>query len=236
MIKAIVVGFLLVAASIVSAADIPKEIITTAVANVFHVYTESKGSGSGFYIGDDKFITACHVLDGNKVATLVDKDKKHILTADVLSCNDENDIAILSIKDDPYNSNAFANKPPKLIGQYPELGQTIYGSGYALGFQLLHVDGHWQDLIYNTPVGKIAIISVPVIYGDSGSPVFPYIDGELVYIGIRLQLMTWPIDQDSGNVEHEGEDAPPVDYGFVSQISIIGLSETILEELELLEK
>jgi S1-C subfamily serine protease len=228
--KKLLMALLLMFSSVSIAADLPTILIEAGTANIYKVSMESGASGTAFYVGDDRLVTACHVVISSPNVILINADAEHVLTATIESCNRINDIAILKLNDHPANSKAFSAPPLVISLDDPKHGQTVYGAGYPIIFRLTFVDGHWQDMYSSLPNGEfIAMTTAPAIFGDSGSPLLAIIDDELVVVGIRLGIFTWPI------AGEPGESKATTDLGFVSGLSYVGISESIQNELDRLE-
>ncbi len=67
----------------------------TVAASVFQVITDS-GTGTAFYIGDDEFITAAHVVTGVGDGELALRNDTEELTARIVGADFKTDIAVLS--------------------------------------------------------------------------------------------------------------------------------------------
>ena len=64
-------------------------------ASVFQVITE-RGTGTAFYVGDDQFVTAAHVVAGVGTGQLRLRNAAKDLTAQIVGADFETDIAVLS--------------------------------------------------------------------------------------------------------------------------------------------
>ena len=64
-------------------------------ASVFQVVTD-RGTGTAFYIGDDEFVTAAHVVEGVGTGEMNLRNDAHDLTARIVGADFESDIAVLS--------------------------------------------------------------------------------------------------------------------------------------------
>jgi len=153
-----------------------------------------------------------------------------VFTATVKSCNAEKDIAILELDDHPSLAKAFSAPPLVFSTADPEIGQTVYGAGYPMILGLTFVDGHWQNMFANPQKeGTITMVTAPAVFGDSGSPLMAIIDGEVVVVGVRLGIFSWPV---SGVMNRFG----PTDMGFVSYMSYAAIVEDVQSELDLLDE
>lgn len=171
--------------SVVSANDIPKPIVDYAETNVWQVMDEDRGgSGSGFWLNETTFMTACHVVNGSELVYVTDVNLQYIVYLDVTACDEELDLALLKYT---YPEPIEFNIKQTVIGDYPNRGKAVYSPGYPLGGTMLITYGHWQGGMHPLDPSFDSFVTLPTTFGDSGSPVLALIDGVVNIVGIRVR-------------------------------------------------
>ena len=183
--------------------DIPPDVTHWAQNNVMSVFTLHQGFGSGFWVDNETFVTACHVVGSEEYVKTGDapndwevqwvvQDEVLVATWDlsisldlaVKSCNQTTDIAILKRQWYPSDSDYTA-----LTAVYahpnPEQGSTVYGAGFGLMEKLYISVGHWQHKALYPDHDRNYMITAPTVPGDSGSPALDYKNGVVRVVGIR---------------------------------------------------
>ena len=135
----------------------------------FGLLLSQTSTGTGFFITADGMIVTCaHVIENAKKITVKVGDKDY--TAQVLSKNTDNDLAIIKINyRTPYHFNIAEFKNV-------ELGDKVYVLGFPLS-ELLGSDIRLTDGIISAKSGintdqRYFQISAPVQPGNSGGPIF----------------------------------------------------------------
>ena len=179
---------------------VPDPVVQWAEENVYKVLPDMGGSGSGFWVDEETFMTACHVVsymyyqweqgkEGSpwrkkevfvidEMATVKSHDELENYAMMVISCDRETDLAILK----PIaKKNLGAGG---VVNGVPERGTAVWGPGYPLGMGLTITTGHWQshDQKYDY------LITTPTIFGDSGSPAVILEDGVVKIVGMRVAI------------------------------------------------
>ena len=134
------------------------------MASTWRVET-AKWSGSAFHIGNGRFLTAHHVIDG--VPPFVDLRFGHRgMVAAVLDSDPSVDMALLEV----YDKSLVADVPvaPLRIPEQRDLGEPVYLVGYPGGGELTVSFGGvifniWNDEIQTTSASR---------GGNSGGPMF----------------------------------------------------------------
>lgn len=130
-----------------------------------------KGSqGTGFFINESGYILTCaHVLGNEKEATIWANDKRY--EADLISKDDENDLAILKIRNEDNNIYPLFFREKEKIS----LGESVYAMGYPLSSVLGDNIRLSNGLISSTKGIKDdpnqIQISAAIQPGNSGGPV-----------------------------------------------------------------
>ena len=204
--KYIIVALLFVSCAVL-ADDVPPSVVSWSHTNVWFVEPPT-GSGSGFWVDDETFFTACHVASttvkdygddgkGNEVwhEEFVIHEKINIETYDgsqqmemiVESCDVETDIAVLR--------SANGTKPRGVATTHiarsaPPQGTEVWGAGYGMGEYYI-ASGHWQSMSASKwTLGKY-VVTVPSVFGDSGSPLFTETNGVVTVVGMRQALRSY---------------------------------------------
>jgi len=166
--------------------DIPEQVVDWAQQNVWAVAVRG-GSGSGFWITDKTFVTACHVVyreyaeDG--ISALVQLDSTELIPMKIDTCNVDTDIATMSKLFD--DTEFFADPTEILYPQDLKQGKAVWGPGFPLGKEMVVTTGHLQNQVGQDPFW---IITAPTIFGDSGSPAVTIVNGRVAVIGIRVSI------------------------------------------------
>jgi len=169
--------------------DVPEAVVAWANSNVYQVLTNS-GSGSGFFLTEDTFITACHVVSWHEKANLVNQMSTDVIEMDVVSCNEKTDVAVLKPAEFAGNDVAPDLLPSCLLFD-PRDGTAVWGAGYPLGDTLMVTMGHIQK--YSKHNNDRRVITSATIMGDSGSPAIALINGEPCVAGLRLAIRIAPM-------------------------------------------
>lgn len=213
-------GILLLAAAIAGCASmqkddeynhVPAQVVEWAETNAMHVGTPG-GSGSGFWVDNETFITACHVVgaeylyygdpdgDGQKQsyeifevepeAQISNSDLSVVLNLAVKSCDRATDIAVLK-RQWLTSDSEFTALPSFYAHPNPKRGEAVYGAGYGLNERLHITFGHWQGesrYINEYRDRPAHIITAPTIFGDSGSAAVRLHNGRVEIVGIRQAI------------------------------------------------
>ena len=201
-----------------AATDIPEEVVAWANDNVWLVETP-QGTGSGFWIDDDYFVTACHNVRSSDEIGIYHYTDTTYIAMKKLTCNEANDIAILEAR--------WENPLPPGRGAavfHVRVGKTVYGAGYPLGGTMMFTLGHWigeeRVASWEDYPERVYLVTTPTINGDSGSPVIAMIDGEIVVAGLRRQIRL--------KAEYVGFAAVPIP---MTHITLVASPESIQQEL-----
>ena len=135
-------------------------------ASVFQVITD-RGSGTAFYIGDDEFVTAAHVVEGVGTGQLRLRNDTNDLTARIVGADFETDIAVLAAPGE--------GLAPLLFGSVSglDLGHTLGVVGYpvyetASASLVTGVLSRTED---HDTLGTLVQTDAAINPGNSGGPV-----------------------------------------------------------------
>lgn len=153
------------------------------------------GHGSGVSIGNGYVLTAAHVVQDSKTATLKTKDGRNMEAA-VLWSNKEYDIALLRFEGAQIDAAS-------LDCRVAQLGDTIISYGNPLNVEFASAYGRiaGEPRAFG-PWQSVFVTDITTVMGQSGGPVFDA-DGRL--IGITVGVMGAPM----------GFSHSLVGYGFV---------------------
>lgn len=148
-------------------------------------YDQCKATGSGVLISDNIIITNYHVIENSeKVEAIVNINGiPETFSARVLCTDKTNDLAIVCIKDEKFNSPG--NAPFQILPNTVDVGTSVFAMGFPfttfLGDEVKITDGIISSK--SGYEGDIVTyqISVPIQPGNSGGPLFDR-NGNLVGI------------------------------------------------------
>ena len=153
------------------------------------------GHGTGFYIGNNEFITAGHVAsmaqDG-KMSLVSERDRDNPTEAVVVWTDKTRDVALLRV--DP-TVHTVTLPAVKLSCEQPRefpVGTEVHSIGYPLGLGLIEV---WGDVSSPTHKDYGAVpqftANVSIAPGNSGGPLFDN-QGYIVGMADSLPLLPMP--------------------------------------------
>jgi len=159
--------------------------VPSVFASVFQVVADDGGTGTAFYIGDDEFLTAAHVVRGATVVGIVIDGRR--VDADVVGAEPASDVAILRASIDGLE--------PLRFGDADDLkpGQSLAVAGFprfvsddpAVTSGLLSKVLEDPDLGYGTYLQTDASVNP----GNSGGPMF---DACGAVVGMVVQKAVGP--------------------------------------------
>ena len=202
-------------ASIVQAHEVPTMVVETALNNTYRLgvtYSEDvtaedgtvtrerfRHMGTGVWINENVLLTNCHVSTLDRQAEIWATSQHHTqgIRMFLALCDEEADIAVL-MSEMP-NPKV---KPLTIAVRGIQFGDSVYSAGYGLDMALTMKAGIAGR--YEFGLGQSYIM--PIISGDSGSPVFNY-QGELVglmHTGIMHPRVRVPLaDKTFGTTNEE---------------------------------
>lgn len=138
---------------------------------------EWNGNGSGFFLNSKGYIaTNYHVVDGTTAlqANFIRNGKTESYPAKVVVTDPQNDLAIIKIDDQSFNSNRVL--PYGLMTRTKDTGSEVFAMGYpmadVMGSEVKFTDGKISS---KSGIGgdvRVYQISVPIQPGNSGGPLF----------------------------------------------------------------
>lgn len=146
-----------------------------------------ESSGSGVLLNKFGFIaTNNHVIKGAKTIRVVFQNDHLEYYAKIISQNEENDVAIIQIDDEDFNSQLV---PPKFANEI-KLGQDVFTLGYPISDKMSEnvkvVDGIISGTTGKEGNKNYFQTTLPVWYGNSGGPCFNK-KGEI--LGLATQIV-----------------------------------------------
>ena len=161
--------------------DIPRPVVEWVQANVVRVAVGFDGGGTGFFIGPDTLLTACHVVQGWQTIYIIKQDIRY--PAEVQACDTDSDLALLKLENDIPDSLLTV-----IAKENPETGVTVYGSGHPFGLPLNIVSGHFLGL---GPFSNSLYMNTGhIMPGDSGGPLLICDDyGQILVVGVRVSVL-----------------------------------------------
>ncbi len=157
------------------------------------------GSGSGFYIGDNRFLTNAHVVSNSARLVLRKIDNPQPLPARVKYIAHDCDLAMLELID----PTPFEDVEPMQIGGVPRLDTEVLAVGYPIGGERLSVTRGVVSRIDFVTYAHSAVdqhlaiqIDAAINPGNSGGPILQ--DGKA--IGVAFQGVPGALAQNVGYI------------------------------------
>jgi hypothetical protein len=174
--------------------DIPAEVVNYYIKSVYQIVLNQARGGTAFYIGNNQFVTNCHIKSGLKeevhTITLKNYDFSIELKGDSFICadNDQVDLAIVTYSGETPDSIVYV--PPQTIPPY--IGKTIYKGGWGGGDSLSLGKGNIQPASPHEPL--YLTVSTHTIQGDSGGPIVAFYGDKLFVVGVTTAVTTKEIE------------------------------------------
>lgn len=139
------------------------DVVDATTAAVWQVHA-GNSIGTAFYIGDDEWLTAAHVVEGVASVTLANEGKT--LEAEILGGDLSKDIAVLSASGAGITPLAFA------ADGAVKRGQDLWAVGYPLvvARQSSVTKGAFTRTTHDSELGDLIITDTAVNGGNSGGP------------------------------------------------------------------
>jgi S1-C subfamily serine protease len=147
--------------------------------------TNWKGNGTGFFIDAKGYITTnYHVIENASdiEIDLIQNGQTKSYKAKVISCDKQNDLAIIKIDDK--NFKPYSNLPYNFKTKISDIGSNVFVLGYPMALSVMGSEVKFTDGKISSKTGyqgdiTTYQISVPVQPGNSGGPLFDY-DGNII--------------------------------------------------------
>ncbi len=164
----------------------PPWVAKTMLSNVSTISETVTRSGrktyaTGVWVDPHTIVTNCHVSDAHVKLTWLDDgtkettykptfatsyDETKVFQMTTVYCNRKTDIAILKSWWPNHDINEV-----KLDWRTPRFGEALYSAGYGANMPLAPKYGYAGAVLYG-PHGREQRVTMPIMKGDSGSPVF----------------------------------------------------------------
>jgi S1-C subfamily serine protease len=145
--------------------------------------------GSGFFIGDKRFMTNAHVVTEAKIIRVKRPDRAKKYDARVVYIAHDSDLAIFTVDDPEF----FEGMLPLEFGELPKLKSTVTAVGYPMGGRKLSITSGVVSRIelhgyVHTGVDRHLAIQVDAAInpGNSGGPVIQ--DDKVVGVAFQTQF------------------------------------------------
>lgn len=156
-----------------------------------------RGSGTGFLIGKNRFLTNAHVVSDSRLIYIKKRNDPKPYKAKVVHIAHDCDLALLEVQ----NPAAFEEVPPLYLGDIPKLDTTVRAIGYPIGGDRMSITrGVVSRIEFNT-YSHSAIdshlsiqVDAAINPGNSGGPVVQ--DGKVV--GVAFQGYNGSVAQNTG--------------------------------------
>ncbi len=148
-------------------------------------YSYWAGNGTGFFISKDGYLaTNYHVIaDASEIEIeFIRNGQKQNYRAKVVQSDKQNDLAILKIDDNSFNS--FVNIPYNFKTALADVGSNVFALGYPMALNVMGAEIKFTDGKISSRTGFQDDISTyqmttPIQPGNSGGPLFDF-DGNLI--------------------------------------------------------
>ncbi|MEM7144458.1 MAG: trypsin-like peptidase domain-containing protein [Verrucomicrobiota bacterium] len=157
----------------------------------------SGGSGSGFLVGENKFLTNAHVVSDSRILYIKKVGDPKPYKARILHIAHDCDLAMLEVED----YSAFEGVKPLELGGIPQLNTTVIAVGYPVGGERISVTRGVVSRIDFRPYSHSAVdyhltiqVDAAINPGNSGGPV---LQDEKV-VGVAFQGYSGAVAQNVG--------------------------------------
>jgi S1-C subfamily serine protease len=158
---------------------------------------DSGGSGTGFLIGDNRFLTNAHVVSDSQLIYVKKKNDPKPYRANIIAIAHDCDLAMLELDD----FSAFENVTALEIGGLPQLDTVVKTIGYPIGGERISVTSGVVSRIdfnsyshSNADMHLTIQIDAAINPGNSGGPVLQ--EGKVV--GVAFQGYSGSVAQSTG--------------------------------------
>tara|TARA_R110002096_G_scaffold91625_14_gene207334 strand:- start:7700 stop:9388 length:1689 start_codon:yes stop_codon:yes gene_type:complete len=155
------------------------------------------GSGTGFLVGPNQFLTNAHVVSNSRLLYIKKVDDPTPYEAEILHIAHDCDLALLRVKDD----TAFRDVEPLRFGGIPQLNSTVIAVGYPIGGQRISVTRgvvsrvDFRSYAHSGVDYHLAVqVDAAINPGNSGGPVIQ--EGNVV--GVAFQGYSGSVAQNTG--------------------------------------
>ncbi|MFT5465835.1 MAG: S1-C subfamily serine protease [Verrucomicrobiales bacterium] len=155
------------------------------------------GSGTGFLVGPNMFLTNAHVVSNSRLLFVKKVDDPKPYEAEIVHIAHDCDLALLRLKD----SSAFEDVKPLQIGNVPPLNSTVIAVGYPIGGQRISVTRgvvsriDFRAYAHSDVDWHLAVqVDAAINPGNSGGPVIQ--NGKVV--GVAFQGYSGNVAQNTG--------------------------------------
>ncbi len=158
---------------------------------------DSRGSGTGFLIGKNRFMTNAHVVSDSQLVYIKKVGDAKPYRARIVAIAHDCDLAMLELED----PSAFENVTPLEFGTLPQLDTTVKTIGYPIGGERISVTSgvvsRIDFLTYSHSAADLHLtvqVDAAINPGNSGGPVVQ--DGKVV--GVAFQGYSGAVAQNTG--------------------------------------
>ena len=156
-----------------------------------------RGSGTGFLIAPNRFLTNAHVVSNSRLVYLKKRNDPKPYKARIVHIAHDCDLALLELED----GSAFADVPPMYLGDIPKLDTTVRAVGYPIGGERMSITRGVVSRIDFRPYSHSRIdahltiqVDAAINQGNSGGPVVQ--NGKVV--GVAFQGYSGSVAQNTG--------------------------------------
>jgi len=161
----------------------------------------SSGNGTGFLVGENRFLTNAHVVSNNRLIYIKKVSDPKPFLARVVSVAHDCDLALLELQSQDDYKAAFDGIEPLYIGGTPKLNTTVIAVGYPIGGERISVTRgvvsriDFRAYSHSGVDNHLAIqVDAAINPGNSGGPVLQ--NNQVV--GVAFQGYSGSVAQNTG--------------------------------------
>lgn len=161
----------------------------------------SSGNGTGFLVGENRFLTNAHVVSNNRLVYIKKVSDPKPFKARVIHVAHDCDLALLELESDTEFDSAFGDLTPLFIGGIPKLNTTVVAVGYPIGGDRISVTRgvvsriDFRAYSHSSVDNHLAIqIDAAINPGNSGGPVLQ----SNQVVGVAFQGYSGNVAQNTG--------------------------------------
>jgi len=161
----------------------------------------SSGNGTGFLVGQNKFLTNAHVVSNGRLIYIKKVNDPKPYKARVVHVAHDCDLAMIEVESEDEFMSAFSGVEPLFIGGIPKLNTTVVAVGYPIGGERISVTRgvvsriDFRTYSHSSIDNHLTIqVDAAINPGNSGGPVLQ--NNQVV--GVAFQGYSGSVAQNTG--------------------------------------